>query len=89
MDESGDEQVGLDITDVLGAVAEFGSASLGLVAWEYMVAEHIVEPLWTEAVDSRLLVVDGRDAHGEETCKLTPLGRAQLGDREAEDRRAG
>jgi hypothetical protein len=40
----------LSLATVLGAVAEFGTASIGLVAWEYMVEQSAAEPAMIAAV---------------------------------------
>jgi hypothetical protein len=68
----------LSLATVLGAVAEFGTASIGLVAWEYMVEQSAAEPAMIAAIRSGLLQASGIDIEtGELLYELTPAGRDQ------------
>jgi diguanylate cyclase (GGDEF)-like protein/PAS domain S-box-containing protein len=67
------------LEDLLRTVAEFGEASVGLVAWEFLIAEDEVAPLWQSARRLRLIQPGGHDPHtGEPTFELTAAGLARL-----------
>lgn len=71
----------VDLVDVLDTVAEFRSASVELVAWEFDVPVSAIERPWRIAVDSALL--QRSDLHlrtGEAMFELTPRGQALLHD---------
>jgi hypothetical protein len=73
--------VRLTLGDILEAVAEFGSASIALIAWEYMVDQRAVDPAMTEAIREGLLrsaEPGGGDMDAEAMYELTPRGAAQL-----------
>jgi hypothetical protein len=68
-----------DLRALLEAVEQFGSASLGLLAWEFMLAEVVLEPAWQLALKERLLRPVGHDPPtGEPMYTLTLHGRARL-----------
>jgi hypothetical protein len=68
-----------DLGALLAAVEEFGSASLGLLAWEFMLPEDAVEPTWQLALEERLLRPAAHDPPtGEPMYTLTLRGRARL-----------
>lgn len=68
-----------DLGALLAAVEEFGSASLGLVAWEFMLAEDAIKPTWQLAIEERLLRHAAHDPPtGEPMYTLTLPGRARL-----------
>jgi hypothetical protein len=48
------------LRDVLDTVAEFETASIGLVAWELCLPEETVAPAWQEAIADGLLEEVGR-----------------------------
>ncbi len=43
------------LVEILGTIDEFGSASLGLVAWELSLDEGEIEPAWEEALRTGLI----------------------------------
>jgi hypothetical protein len=47
------------LEEVLGMVGQFGSASLGLVAWEFWLSEEQLSPLWIEATRGGLIQPTG------------------------------
>jgi hypothetical protein len=68
-----------DLGALLEAVDEFGSASLGLLAWEFELAEAVIEPAWQLALEERLLrPVAHHPPTGEPMYTLTLRGRARL-----------
>ncbi len=48
------------VSEVLGAIAEFGLASVGLVAWELCLPEEAVTPTFGEALSGGLIEPVGR-----------------------------
>jgi hypothetical protein len=46
--------------DVLDTIAEFGEASIGLVAWELCLPVEALAPAWRQAVSERLIEEVGR-----------------------------
>ena len=67
------------LDEVLGVVAEFGQASLELVAWELGVPVDAVRPLWARALDERLLGPPRRDEiMCEDLRGLNLRGKARL-----------
>ncbi len=48
------------LSEVLGAIAEFGLASLGLVAWELCLPEEAVTSTFGEALSDGLIEAVGR-----------------------------
>jgi hypothetical protein len=68
----------VSLQQVLEVVAEFdrcGGASLGLVAWEVCVDEHLVAHAWRQAINDGLIRPAGRDWHGMNSCGgSVPLG---------------
>jgi hypothetical protein len=74
-----DDTFGLD--DLLRLVHEFGSMSLGLVAWEHLASEEWVRPAWDEALDERLLKFARVDpVNGEAMYTLSRRGRSRIGE---------
>jgi hypothetical protein len=67
------------LDEVLGVVAEFGQASLELVAWELGVPIEAVHPLWRRALDEGLLGPPRRDEiMCEDLRGLNLRGKARL-----------
>jgi hypothetical protein len=66
------------LEDVLGAVREFGSASIELVAWEFSVSEDELIGVWDQAVGEGLLrpVGDSRGT-GEQMYAFAEPGHAR------------
>jgi hypothetical protein len=52
--------------EILSTVAEFGSASLGLVAWELCLPEEALHPAWRQALAEGLIEDAGRDPESDE-----------------------
>jgi hypothetical protein len=68
-----------DLVALLEAVEEFGSASLGLLAWEFILPEAVIEPVWQLAREEHLLRPVAHDPPtGEPMYTLTLRGRARL-----------
>jgi hypothetical protein len=61
----GEDDPGL--TEVLDVVREFGLASLGLVAWEFCVAESAVAGAWSTAISQGLISAVGTCPESGET----------------------
>ena len=81
----------LTVRNVLDAVAEFGSASVALIAWEYMVDQSAAEPAMGEAIQEGLVepADPGASDPGAETMyRLTLRGAAELGQLRDDDRNA-
>lgn len=69
----------MDLGALLAAVEEFGSASLGLLAWEFTLHEDEIEPTWQLALEERLLRPVAHDPPtGEPMYTLTLHGRTWL-----------
>jgi hypothetical protein len=67
------------LDEVLAVVAEFGQASVELVAWELGVPIQAVRPLWARALNERLLGPARRDEiMCEDLRGLNLLGKARL-----------
>jgi len=64
----------VSLTQVLSAVNELGSASVGLTAWELCVDESEIDGAWKEAGDTALLRPAGYDDDGGQLYRLTPAG---------------
>ena len=65
--ESPEGESAVSLEDVLETVEEFGSASLGLIAWEFSVPVTDLVELWDQAVGAGLLrPVGSRDGAGEQ-----------------------
>jgi hypothetical protein len=64
---------------VLGVVAEFTEASIGLVAWELCMREDQILAVWQRAFDEGLLENSAYDAvHNEQMARLTARGTERL-----------
>lgn len=60
--------------ELLNTVAEFGSASLGLVAWELCLPEQALRRAWKQALREGLIIEDRPDAEtGERMYRLAPV----------------
>lgn len=60
--------------DVLDTIAEFGQASIGLVAWELCLPEEALAPAWKQAIESRLIrEVEECSTSGELMYRLMPF----------------
>jgi hypothetical protein len=69
------------LDEVLGVVAEFGQASLELVAWELGVPVEVVHPVWRRALDEGLLGPPCHDEIMREDLRgLNLRGQARLSD---------
>ncbi len=55
------------LDEILETVAEFGAASLGLVAWELSLPEEELAPAWAHAVSTGLLRPAGAGIHAAAT----------------------
>lgn len=66
------------LNEVLEVVAEFGLASLGLVAWEMWSTDEALAPLWIQAIMDLLLEPAGLDDTGETMYRLSRAGHARL-----------
>jgi hypothetical protein len=47
------------LTDLLGAIQEFGTASVELIAWEFCTTVEALEPTWQDAIDRDLIESTG------------------------------
>ncbi len=66
------------LEDVLEAVDDFGTASLGLIAWELLSSEELIAPIWRLALDQQMLRPTGASDLDEPTYQLTLVGRMRL-----------
>jgi hypothetical protein len=82
-DIGGGAQPALTLADVLETIVEFGSASTGLIAWEYYVAESDVIPLFADAIREGLLETSGRDPESGEQMYTATLAGRDLPERQA------
>jgi hypothetical protein len=58
----------------LETVAEFGEASVGLVAWDLCVSEDELGIVWDRAIEERLIELVGRcEQTGETMYRVMPL----------------
>jgi hypothetical protein len=60
------------LDEVLETIGEFGSVSLGPLAWEFWLSEEQLSPLWLGASGGALIQPAGRCPEtGEPMCSLT------------------
>jgi hypothetical protein len=68
-----------ELVDILETIAEFRSASIELLAWEFDVATPACTRSWREAIDARLLQSTGHCPQtGEAMYALTRKGAMWL-----------
>jgi hypothetical protein len=73
------ETVVLQLYDVLETVAEFRSASVELLAWEFDLPPSAIERTWKGAIEDGLLRLSGLSSEtGEAMFALTRLGEFRL-----------
>ena len=71
----------VEAVDVLETIAEFHSASLELIAWEFAVPTSECERTWNNAIEQGLLQQDGAcPQNGEAMYGLTAQGESRLHD---------
>lgn len=67
------------LPELLETLAEFGTASLGLVAWELSLSEDALLSAKRQAIAQGLIEVAGRDqGSGEETYRLAHGRRSRI-----------
>lgn len=67
------------VDEIVNTVAEFGSASLGLVAWELCLAEEQLRDAWEQTLDRGWLEPTGPDGEtGEEMFRLVAPRRQRI-----------
>ncbi len=66
------------LKDVLETIDEFGSASLGLIAWEFEVREDTLKRTWQAMIETDLIRPTEIDPDGETMYELGPEGETRL-----------